>query len=152
MKKSKLLVLRGTGQKGKTSTLNLLIDQLIRIGAVMEKEEWVDPSRHDRAVVLKIKGKKIGIVTRGDAGCYLAEDFKILRGDDGSEGCDLYVCASHTKGSAVDYCREEFENILWQDKWGVQEDGKTISDLEILQDKVNDIQALVLRDTVLAWL
>ncbi len=150
MKKSKLVVLRGFGRKGKTHTLNLLIEKLLRIGAVLDsKSPLIDLSK-DRTVVLRLGEKKIGITTLGDNGTVLKTAFENKKLF--SANCDLYVCASHTKGSSAEYCKTHFENILWQDKWGVSETGKTIASLEILQDKVNDIQALVLRDTILSWL
>ena len=135
-----VIALWGKERRGKTQTLNLVIHKLINsFHATLI--DGIPPSdiKADSHVVLEYNGKKIGIITNGDDGKILEKGFCLLPND-----CDIYICASRTKGSSCDYILTHFpqNKILWEEKWAVTGESTSMPCLDYLQNKANDIQAL----------
>lgn len=133
-----IIVLFGTASKGKTQTLNLVINRLCyNLGANIVLGNFSDDIKVDSCVVLDYLGKRIGIVTNGDNNKVLSDEFEKLPND-----CDLYICASRTKGSSCEYIRRTKSNIVWIGKWCITTEKCEINNIEFLQRKANDVQAL----------
>lgn len=134
----KIIVLFGTASKGKTQTLNLVINRLCcNFDASVVLGNFSGNIKVDSCMVLDYLGKRIGIVTNGDNDEVLNKGFEKLPDD-----CDLYICASRTKGSSCDYIRRKKSNIVWIEKWCITTEKCKINNIEFLQRKTNDIQAL----------
>ena len=91
-----ILTLRGAGNRGKSTTLGMLIE-LIKTAypsATFEEAKF----KIDITIVITINGKKVGIETQGDPnsrlGASLQHFIKI--------GCTVIICASRSYGSTVD--------------------------------------------------
>ena len=135
-----VIALWGKERRGKNQTLNLVIHKLINsFHATLI--DGIPPSdiKADSHVVLEYNGKKIGIITNGDDGKILEKGFCLLPND-----CDIYICASRTKGGSCDYILTHFpqNKILWEEKWAVTGESTSMPCLDYLQNKANDIQAL----------
>lgn len=138
MKKSKAIVLFGRANTGKTTTLNLLIDKLTsKYGATTLMSIPSANANNDKAIAVKYNGLNIAIITEGDHANALDYYFgKIIE-------CDIYICASRTKSSSVEYISNRFlgNYIMWQEKWSISEQNLTSPVLKTLQDEANDLQA-----------
>ncbi len=148
MKESKAIVLRGKGSRGKTTTLNILIENLLPLSSKIIRQSKNDGT-DDRWIVLEYMGKTIGITTKGDDKKSLEEFFACNK-----ELCDICVCASRTRGSSYRYIIDTFYDsiIMWQEKWGVTEWSGTTLALKDLQDNANKKQAAALIDAIDALL
>lgn len=68
----KIIALKGPSSKGKTSTLTLVYDELINLGAsvLVAKSILGDPKQKDFECIIEYLGKKIVFYTMGDfSGC-----------------------------------------------------------------------------------
>lgn len=138
-----VIVLWGKGDRGKTTTLKLLIEELINLGA--KKIDGGDSNlTNDIWAILEYKNKKIGIVTVGDDQQSLKKYFDKLNNE-----CDIYICASRTKGISCDYIKTHFTDsvIIWQEKLSITVENKSV-DLTRLQDLANKAQVSVLIETI----
>lgn len=134
------IVLWGKGNKGKTRTLNLVIQKLLNdFRATLVDGIPSSDIKSDSRVVLKYHGKKIGVITHGDDKEILGKGFNSLPND-----CDIYICASRTKGSSCEYITTRFSQcmILWEENWAVTEENAPVPFLEYLQNKANETQAI----------
>lgn len=136
MNKPKIIVLYGKGHCGKTTTLNLLIEKLISSDAVVLGGMPASNPEENCWIVLEYQGRRIGIITVGDDGKILDDYFHKLSTD-----CDIYVCASRTKGSSCKYITDTFPSILWLEKWSVSQEGNTTASLKKLRSDANEKQA-----------
>ena len=146
MDKPKVIVLWGKGQRGKTTTLNLLIEKLISSGAAVLRGAPASNPEINCWVILEYQGRKIGIITAGDDEKTLDYYFRKL-----CIRCDVYICASRTKGSSCQYIKNRFQDhlIVWQEKWSITEWSGTIpAELTQLQNDANEKQMLGLIDTI----
>ncbi|MDD5924294.1 MAG: hypothetical protein PUC88_05860 [Clostridia bacterium] len=143
--KSKVIVLRGKGNKGKTTTLNLLIKKLVSLPTKILDGAISDSITDDSWVVLKYMGKTIGIITVGDDAKSLDKYFSRI-----TISCDIYVCAARTKGSSCQYIENRFSGciIMWQEKWSITEWSGTTELLKDLQNDANEKQASALIDAI----
>jgi Cdc6-like AAA superfamily ATPase len=101
-----VISLYGSGNTGKTSTLRLVIDMLIKDGATITKSDpkQLDLSKLKKSVDVKCclsntAGKKICITTSGD------DDFQQIANKDFVNICgdvDVWITASRNYGSSVD--------------------------------------------------
>ncbi len=107
--KTKVLVLWGKSNNGKSETILKLIDLLVLSGAEIENPENLSRRARDKWVVLRYKDKLIGITTRGDARKVLEIDFKNFA------NCEICVCATHLYGGTVKFIEENYceNNIYW---------------------------------------
>ena len=97
----------------------------------------------DSKYIVEYHNKKIGIVTYGDDGKTLSKAFGDIEND-----CDLYICATRTKDSSVEFARKEFYNILWVEKWGITTEHCELNNIKKLQQKSNEIQAMGIIDII----
>ena len=110
----KVLVLYGTSNKGKTKTLNLLIDELTEPGRKNVKEEIKHGK--DRCCVFEYNDKILKITTRGDDECSLKSDYNKF--PEYKDKTDIFICAARSKGETHNYIRSlaTDENIYWLSK------------------------------------
>jgi hypothetical protein len=107
-----LYALKGVSNCGKTTTLRLVFKMLKDMYVVSEKEQikyhpnFVENGNkdiQDIAVTMSdINGKRIGIMSEGDADKYLKDAIRYFV----SVNCDVIFCACRTKGGTVE-CIEE---------------------------------------------
>lgn len=131
----KIIGLWGAGNKGKTTTLNMLIEHLFK-NSEMNIVEDIDLET-DRFVALTWKGKRIAICTGGDNKEAEKDNIDFLKKQD----ADIFVAASRTKGGSVDkleaFAKRQGIEIDWAEK--------TYAETEKEQAKANkqDMQTLL---------
>ncbi len=108
-----LLALRGAGNRGKSTTLRMLIDMVKSAypSAILEEKRF----KIDITIVITIGKKKVGIETQGDPNSRLEESLKRFV----EIGCKVIVCASRTYGQTVEIVSKAAEsgyNIRWFEK------------------------------------
>lgn len=142
--KPKIIALWGKESRGKTHTLNLVATllKLNREAAIIKGEIPADLS-NDSIYIVEYHNKKIGIVTCGDDGKTLSEAF-----DDIENDCDLYICATRTKDSSVEFARKEFCNILWVEKWSITTEYCELNHMDEIREKANELQAMGIIDII----
>ena len=139
MRKPKAIVLWGKANRGKTQTLNLVISKLCyNFGASVLTGTISTNKISDNCVVLAYADKRIGIITNGDNAYVLAESFNKLPND-----CDLYICASRTKGSSCNFIKKNHmtSEVVWVEKYGITAENCELNNISFFQKKANDIQA-----------
>lgn len=139
----KIIGLWGKGSRGKTHTLNLVAALLKNRGATIIQGEIPTDLSDDSKYIIDYHNKKIGIVTYGDDGKTLSKAFGDIEND-----CDLYICATRTKDSSVEFARNEFYNILWVEKWSITTEHCKLNNIDNLQQKANEIQAMGIIDVI----
>lgn len=142
--KPKIIALWGKESRGKTHTLNLVaaLLKLNRCAIIIRDETPADLS-NDSIYIVEYHNKKIGIVTYGDDGNTLSKAFGDIEND-----CDLYICATRTKDSSVEFARNEFYNILWVEKWSITTEHCELNNIDNLQQKANELQAMGIIDII----
>lgn len=146
----KILSLYGRSKKGKTLTLGILAKLLQRIGQFTNKA----PRRKKEVCgvfsIYNAQGKeiKVGLTTKGDDDIALDYDFTLLG------KCDLYVCASHLKGSTLTWLQNRTKNgyLLRLSKATVQEQGQMPNVAIITEQAINTWQAEKLFEIVISLL
>ena len=128
----KILVLYGRSNVGKTGTLLKLMDILHLKGSVAKTQPYL--SSIDKTEIIIYNGKRIGITSRGDDKKTLEKSF-IDMGE-----CDLYICASRTKGETINYINAFQAEVYWQKRWSVLYDSNGHS-FSHLYDKSQEAQA-----------
>ena len=94
-----LYALQGAGEKGKSSTLNILIDELAKKYPNVTKRILIPGMGRDQQVIFdNLNGHIIGIETQGDPNSRLLQSLK----DFAKAQCDIIFCACRTSGSTVD--------------------------------------------------
>lgn len=142
--KPKIIALWGKESRGKTHTLNLVATLLkLNRGATIVQGEIPTDLSEDSIYIIKYHNKKIGIVTCGDDGKTLSKAFGDIEND-----CDLYICATRTKDSSVEFARKEFYNILWVEKWSITTEHCELNNIDNLQQKANELQAMGIIDII----
>jgi hypothetical protein len=105
-----ILTLRGAGNRGKSTTLGMLIE-MIKVeyaGVTFEEAKF----KVDITMVITINGKKVGIETQGDPNSRLGASLKRFI----KIGCKVIICASRSYGSTVDLVNAA-ANSGYQIKW-----------------------------------
>ena len=125
--KKAIIALWGPGGKGKSTTLNLLIELL---GGIKRKG--------DQRVRLTYREKKIAITTYGDDKWQIQKNVAFFD----EESCDIYVTATRTSGGSVVEL-EKFEKkigaeIIWISK----------SYSTSYQELINERQAETIKDVI----
>lgn len=142
--KPKIIALWGKESRGKTHTLNLVATLLkFNRDAAIIKGEIPANLSNDSIYIVEYHNKKIGIVTYGDDGKALSKAFFDIEND-----CDLYICATRTKDSSVEFARKEFYNILWVEKWSITTEHCELNNIDNLQQKANELQAMGIIDII----
>ena len=133
-----IITLQGISNTGKTRTLKLLID---KIKANYNAQTIFDGN--DRIIVATINDKKLGITTCGDRRFDLENDFKRM----GS--CDLYVCASRTKGSTISFLKYETTNgmLITHGKWYFEAQNYNVI-ISSVRNSFNEMQANIIYDEI----
>lgn len=131
----KIIGLWGAGNKGKTTTLNMLIEWYFE-NSNMNIVEDIDMET-DRFVALTWKGTRIVICTAGDYWESEEENIAFFK----EQNADICVAASRTKGGSVDkleaFAKRQGIEIDWIEK--------TYAETEKEQAKANkqDMQTLL---------
>lgn len=125
--KKAIIGLWGPGGKGKSTTLNLLIELL---GGIKRKG--------DQRIRLTYREKKIAITTYGDDKWQLQGNVDFFK----KESCDIYITATRTRGGSVVEL-EKFEKkigaeIIWISK----------SYSTSYQELINERQAETIKDVL----
>ena len=124
----KVIILKGAGGRGKTPTLNLLIDLLIKNGAtIVYNEDYSDDITKDCFVILDIPDfGRTGIITYGDNGCENAVSHAL--NECLNNGCRTVVGASH-----MQYYKNPITvyKILWD--FGVAQNAKIVETTTIIK-------------------
>lgn len=142
--KPKVIALWGKESRGKTHTLNLVAVLLkLNRGATIIQGEIPADLSEDSIYIIEYHKKKIGIVTCGDDGKTLSKAFGGI-----DNNCDLYICATRTKDSSVEFARNEFYNILWVEKWSITTENCELNHMDELRQKANELQAMGIIDII----
>ena len=91
----KIIALKGPGTTGKSTTLNLVYDDLIKLGAkiLVSKTVLGNPKHRDFECVLEYLSKKVAFYTMGDYSGYTIEAI-----DKYNKGlCDVLIIATNDK-------------------------------------------------------
>ncbi|MDE5643366.1 MAG: hypothetical protein K2I56_07720 [Muribaculaceae bacterium] len=124
----KVIILKGAGGRGKTPTLNLLIDLLIKKGAtIVYNEDYSDDITKDCFVILDIPDfGRTGVITYGDSGCEnaVSNSLNICLEQD----CRAVVGASHMRYNTKNIT---VYKILWD--FGVAQNAKTVETTTIIK-------------------
>ena len=102
-----VIALWGRSKVGKTSTLNILINEL----GARKRAEYIAYNKVDTRVVLEINGKIIVVFTGGDDRRIMEENFSFVE----TQQYDLLICACRSKGASCHSIEQRFskEQILW---------------------------------------
>lgn len=140
----KIIGLWGKGSRGKTHTLNLVAILLkLNRGATIIQGEIPTDLSEDSIYIIKYHKKKIGIVTYGDDGKTLSKAFGDIEND-----CDLYICATRTKDSSVEFVRSGYFNIVWVERWSITTENCQLNHMDELRQKANELQAMGIIDII----
>lgn len=90
----KIIALKGSAQKGKTSTLNTLIGI---IEAAAGASVTVHPILQDRRIAIPYKGEIIGVGTYGDTEYDVERNFDFFV----KNGCTIVFTACRTRGATI---------------------------------------------------
>lgn len=141
------IILRGTGNCGKTETLNTLIDFIKKDSLFSDvKIESINVDKHgnakDRMCTARYGEKTIAITTQGDAEIDLKSWINYAGNDH-----DIYVCPCRTSGSSFHFVEKRFMEYqkIWHGKWYVNnciEKAETSNMFIVgLREKTNQLQA-----------
>lgn len=142
--KPKIIALWGKESRGKTHTLNLVATLLkLNRGATIIQGEIPTDLSEDSIYIIKYHNKKIGIATYGDDGKTLSKAFGDIEND-----CDLYICATRTKDSSVEFVRSGYFNIVWVERWSITTENCQLNHMDELRQKANELQAMGIIDII----
>lgn len=143
----KILVLFSIGNRGKSETINILIDLLQQGGAEILATNHVPANRfRDRWCVMEYQGQKLGITTRGDGAPELREDFSHFT------DCEICVCAARTHGGTWDFLRSlKAETLLRLGKASLFSENAD-GNLENERELINRRQAQDMLKLINKWL
>ncbi len=131
-----IIKLRGIGNSGKTTTLKLLIQELINQGAKQLARGAIVDSPGDEAAELEFNGKKIGIITAGDYAEFYDKGLKLF-----PDYCDILVFACRTRGDTTDWIDSNYANDLriTFEKMAIWSSGQ-FNALQVVRQKANEAQ------------
>lgn len=142
--KPKIIALWGKESRGKTHTLNLVATLLkLNRGARIKQGQVPEDLSKDCNYIVEYRDKKIGIVTYGDDGKTLSKAFGDIEND-----CDLYICATRTKDSSVEFVRSGYFNIVWVERWSITTENCQLNHMDELRQKANELQAMGIIDII----
>jgi hypothetical protein len=127
-----IIALQGIKDSGKSTTIGLLYDQMIKNGgySIIKKRRQ---GSHDFVAILEKNGIRIGIITYGDAPSLMRDKINFCI----HNGCTIIICACHLNGRTVTVLLEflDYQPPLYIPK--------TISNDEDAQDLYGRIERLV---------
>ena len=126
MKTMKILMLKGKGNCGKTTTIKKVLDVLLKESQMIEKEAAYEP---DCLCVLLYKGLKIGIFSMGD----YAREIVAKIDEYAEKGCDVFLCACNDRFVTPLRKMETYECSMLIHK--------TLCDTSISMEEANDRDA-----------
>ena len=107
----KIFGLWGTENRGKTTTLNILVDLLSHVSDTYDIHKT-----YDTKSCFLINGIKIGVCTPGDNQIEIKENIKFFTENE----CEIIVTATRTKGGSVDelalFKNEHNAELIWIEK------------------------------------
>lgn len=123
-----VIILKGAGQRGKTQTLKILINNLITVkgATIVYQEGYVPDETTDCFIILDLHGYgRVGVITNGDPNCeeMVGEALKKSLWYD----CKAVIGASRTKESST---HDTVYTILW--KFGSDNNAKTVETTTIV--------------------
>lgn len=123
-----VIILKGAGQRGKTQTLKILINNLITVkeATIVYQEGYVPDETTDCFIILDLPDYgTVGVITKGDPDCedMVGEALKKCLGYD----CKAVIGASRTKESST---HDTVYTILW--KFGSDNNAKTVETTTIV--------------------
>lgn len=131
----KIIGLYGRAQCGKTTTLRMLFDDLVKLGSEVLSPL---PSQGDARSLLEYNGMLIAICTGGDTADIVDENCTYFT----TTKCDIGISASRTKGNTCDI----LNNYAQSHKLGVCWVRKNIADIEeedVNKAQVKDLIAII---------
>jgi hypothetical protein len=88
-----IILLKGDGNKGKTSTINLVYDKFLTEGAVeLEHKSQVGGDPNDFECFLSFNGHKIALCSMGDYARVVIDYFKTFE----QKGADYLICVCNS--------------------------------------------------------
>ena len=141
-----LIVLRGRAKCGKTTAIKITRDKLLALGAKVIFTDPVEKPGEDIVIKLEFRGKKIGIVSSGDARKWQEIFFRAV-----GEDCDIYICATRSKGETISFIREKFPKsaIYWHKKHAIDREKTQVELSEEFNEKVNQYEADIIVESLL---
>ena len=110
----KAIILWGRANTGKTTTLNLVIQNLLSLGATVE-HDCTGNRVVDRCLVVKYNGHRIAVCTDGDCESIVQRNFNDLKQVGATY--DIFVGASRSRGASCNCIESQFsapnDQILW---------------------------------------
>lgn len=107
----KIFGLWGAANRGKTTTLNILVDLLSQVS-----DSYCVQRFYESRAWFLINGIKIGVCTPGDNQIEIKENIKFFTENE----CEIIVTATRTKGSSVDeievFKNEHNAELVWIEK------------------------------------
>lgn len=89
----KVIVLTGDSSSGKTTTLNIVYNEVISLGGTSTNKQTLGGNPKDFSDIVNWMGKKIAFYTMGDYSKYLIDASKKYD----ASGIDILVCASNKR-------------------------------------------------------
>lgn len=102
----KIVALRGAGNRGKSTTLKIVYEYLLKSFSLLP-EDRVAPGgrgmyrqdmRSDVRAIFVVNGKRVGIESQGDPKSRLKDSLDFFQ----RKRCDLIICATRTRGDTTD--------------------------------------------------
>lgn len=140
MKSGTVIAVRGSANRGKTTSIQLAYSLLRDLYPAAEVEELNIGS--DITVVITINGVKVGIESRGDPNSRLFESLNhFVR-----IGCKVIVCSTRSRGSTVEAVKalDEKYHVEWYSKHAASsERGQTADNHSFAQQIAKAVQAAI---------
>lgn len=128
-----IIGLKGSAKKGKTETLNHLID-LLEIATGQQTAPTPQPEGHDRKRSFTYNGNKVSICTAGDNLSELLANKKYFE----DEKCDIAISAARTSGATHvvlnDLAKNNNINVSW-----IQKKYDLLNSVKVNTQQANDI-------------
>ena len=101
-----IIALQGIGNSGKSTTLKLVVEQLLGNGGTFSEEKYKKAfyKCHDTIVIVNYKGKRIAVNSYGDERKLIEDPYNKLK-----EKFDMYICAYLWCGGTLGFIDELIE-------------------------------------------
>ena len=119
----KQIILYGTGNSGKTTTLHKFYEKFIKDNSEFTVLE-IKFSGKDYMAIVEYHGYKVGIYTWGDTKGLIDE------GVEYTQGCDVIICVARSKGAGYQYFDELTVPQIWIEMGRFYNQNSAISNLD----------------------